>query len=170
MSGAFDIVKFVAAVAGDDTGYWNALASASATFDIFSVSLSGEVVHNTDDSGDLNGDSTDYGFGGSIGAAVTDGVSINLGGRWYHDEEDGTGDSNNGWQAAVQLVAAVTETVTLTGEVGAYGNDLGNDANTVYGAAQASWVPGGGFSSSLRGEVYGNGGYKTTFKAAKTFE
>lgn len=164
-AGTFDIVKVVAAIAADDTGYWNALASASASFDIFTLAISGEAVQNTTVSGDGT-DSLDHGFGASIGAAVTDGVSINLGGRWYHDESTG----NDGWQAAVQLVAAVTETVTLTGEVGAFGNDLGNDANTMYGAATVAWAPGGGFTSSLKGEAYGNGAYKATFKAAKTFE
>jgi hypothetical protein len=166
-AGTFDVVKVVAAIAADDTGYWNALASASASFDIITIALSGEAVQNTSTSGDLSGD-LDYGFGGSIGAAVTDGVSINLGGRWYHDEST----DNDGWQAAVQLVAAVTETITLTGEVGAFGNSDGvtNDADTVYGAATAAWAPGGGFTSSVKGEVYGNGAYKATFKAAKTFE
>jgi hypothetical protein len=164
-AGTFDIVKIVAAIAADDTGYWNALASASASFDMFTIALSGEVAQNTLTSGDGT-DTLDYGVGGSVGAAVTDGVSINLGGRWYHDEST----DNDGWQAAVQLVAAVTETVTLTAEVGAFGNDLGNEANTMYGAATAAWAPGGGFTSSLKGEVYGNGAYKATFKAAKTFE
>src|SRR5690606_36447198 len=61
-AGTFDVVKVVAAVAADDSGYWNGLASASASFDIFTLAISGEVVQNTDDSGDANGDSTDYGF------------------------------------------------------------------------------------------------------------
>src|SRR5690606_13990666 len=39
VSGSFDIVKFVAAVAGDDTGYWNALGSAAATFDMFTLAV-----------------------------------------------------------------------------------------------------------------------------------
>lgn len=158
-SGTFDIVSVVAAVAADDTGYWNALASASATFDMFTIAISGEAVQPV-----VGG--MDYGFGGSIGAAVTDGVSINLGGRWYHDDST----ANDGWQVAAQVVAAVTETVTVTGEVGAFGNDLGNDANTFYGAGTVAWAPGGGFTSSLKGEVYANGAYKATFKAAKTFE
>lgn len=166
-SGTFDIIKVVAAVAADSTGYWNALASASATFDIFTLAISGEAVQNNTTSGGGNG-GTDFGFGASLGAAVTDGVSINIGGRWYRD----TGGANDGWQAALQVVAAVTESITLTGEVGAYGNTTGTpaSANTWYGAAQVAWAPGGGFTSSLKGEVYHNGAYRATFKAAKTFE
>lgn len=167
-SGTFDIVKVVAALAGDSTGYWNGLASASATFDMFTLALSAEAVNVTTSQQATAG--LDYGFGASISAAVTDGVTINLGGRWYRDASNAV--PNDAWQAAVQLVAAVTETLTLTGEVGAYGDsDAVNEASdTIYGAAQVAWAPGGGFTSSLKGEVYGNGAYKATFKAAKTFE
>jgi hypothetical protein len=153
-SGTFDIVKFVAAVAADSTGYWNALGSVSATFDMFTLALSGEATSaNT------------WGVGASASAGVTDGITINVGGRWY---QDNAGATPNGGQVAAQLVAAVTETITLTGEVGAYFTDV--PSTVYYGAAQVAWAPGGGFTSSLKGEVYSNGAYKATFKAAKTFE
>jgi len=173
VSASFDAFKFVAAVAGDDTGYYNALASASATFDMFTIALSGEAVR------DVLHSVTDYGFGGSISAGVTEGVQINLGGRWYHDAYDAQafGGTADGYQAAVQLVAAVSESITLTGEVGIYGSNstatapVGlNGGNVFYGAGQVAWAPGGGLTSSLKGEVYSNGAYKATFKAAKTFE
>ena len=157
VSGTFDMVKFVAAVAGDNSGYWNALGSAAVTFDMFTIAFSGEAVNTA---GGL-----DFGVGGSIGAAVTDGVTINLAGRWYNDASA----ADQAGQIAAQLVAAVTESITLTGEVGYYWSPtVGPDV--FYGAAQAAWAPGGGFTSSLKGEVYSNGAYKATFKAAKTFE
>ncbi|MHB1101264.1 MAG: hypothetical protein ACYC0C_00480 [Devosia sp.] len=155
-SGTFDIVKVVAAVAGDQTGYWNALASASATFDMFTLAVSGEAVNTP---GFL-----DVGAGASISAAVTDGVTINLGGRWYNDASA----ANSAYQVAAQLVAAVTETITLTGEVGVYASTI--LPAVYYGAGEVAWAPGGDFTSSLKGEVYSNGAYKATFKAAKTFE
>lgn len=156
-AGTFDIVKVVAALSGDNTGYWNGLASASATFDIFTLAISGEAIQEAG--------VTDYGLGASAGAAVTDTVSINVGGRWFHDGLTG----NDAYQVAAQLVAAVTETITLTGEVGVY-NATVAPANVYYGAATADWKPGGGFTTSLKGEVYSNGAYKATFKAAKTFQ
>ena len=165
VSGSFDMFKFVAAVAGDDTGFYNAVGSASATFDMFTIALSGEAVR------DVANAVTDFGGGASLSASVTDGVTINLGGRWYRDQAGvGAGDS---YQAAVQVVAAVTESITLTGEVGVYGHSAPvapMTANVFYGAGQVAWAPGGGFTSSLKGEVYSNGAYKATFKAAKTFE
>jgi hypothetical protein len=154
VSGSFDPIRFVAAVSGDDTGYWHALGSVAATFDIFTLAASGEA-HS----------SGQWGVGGSVSAGVTDGVTINLGGNWY---QDNTGTTANGGQVAAQLVAAVTESITLTGEVGAYFTDI--PTTVFYGAAQVAWAPGGGFTSSLKGEAYSNGAYRATFKAAKTFE
>jgi hypothetical protein len=190
VAATFDPIKFVAAVAagnnvpsydeggafdsGDSDGiYWNALASVAATFDMFTIAVSGEAVTDRNSDGELTGD-TDYGFGASIGASVTDGVTINLGGRWYRDASDnGTGLEEEAWQVEAQLVAAVTETITLTGAVGAIDSDDVTDefgGAVFYGSAQAAWAPGGGFTSSLKGEAYSNGAYRATFKAAKTFE
>lgn len=158
-AGTFDTFKLVAAIAGDNSGYWNGLASASATFDIFTLAASVEAANTTT--------GTDYGFGLSGSAAVTDTVTVNLGGRWYHDA---TAPGVDAYQIAAQLVAAVTETVTLTGEVGLYDTTLNNDADTFYGAGTVAWAPGGGFTTSLKGEAYSNGAYKATFKAAKSFQ
>lgn len=162
-SGTFDIVKFVVAAAGSNDGSFNALGSVAATFDLFTIAASGEVVR------DVANAVTDFGAGGSISAAVTDGVTINVGGRWYRDASLAT----DSYQVAAQLVAAVTESITLTGEVGVYGTNVPvapMTSNVFYGAAQVAWAPGGGFTSSAKGEVYSNGAYKATFKAAKTFE
>ncbi len=161
VSGTFDPIKFVAAVAGDNSGYWNALGSVAATFDMFTIAVSGEAVNVVAAPAGL-----DWGAGASISAAVTDGVTINIGGRWYQDNSAAA--TGNAHQVAAQLVAAVTDTITLTGEVGHYGNSMG--VSVFYGAGQVAWAPGGGFTSSLKGEAYSNGAYKATFKAAKTFE
>ncbi len=160
-SGTFDAFKLVAAIAGDDTGYWNGLASASATFDIFTLAASIEGANTTA--------GTDWGFGVSGSAAVTDTVTVNLGGRWYRDA-GGAGGPADAYQIAAQLVAAVTETVTLTGEVGIYDSTLVTQADTFYGAGTVAWAPGGGFTTSLKGEAYSNGAYRATFKAAKSFQ
>jgi hypothetical protein len=167
-SGTFDVVKVVAALSGDNSGYWNGLASASATFDMFTIAGSVEAVNVV-----AGVAGTDIGAGLSVGAAVTDTVSINLGGRWYRDNSTAT--PYDAYQVAAQLVAAVTETITLTGEVGLYANNSTGapapaNLSVYYGAATAEWKPGGGFTTSLKGEAYSNGAYKATFKAAKTFQ
>lgn len=143
-TGTFDILKIVAATSFDDTGYWNALASASATFDIFTLAGSVEAAAGGN-----------WGAGGSISAAVTDGVTLNLGARWFN---------NGAWQVAGKVAAAVTETLTISGEVGAY------NVGDIYGTAALAWAPGGGFTSSLEATAHTDGAYKVTFKAAKTIK
>lgn len=173
-TGTFDAFKIRGAVS-----YWdnfkytandilNALVSVEGTFDLFKIALSGEVANSN---GAQN--YTDYGFGGSIGATVTEGVSINLGARYFHDDFN---NDENTVQVAAQIVAAVTETIKLTGEVGGYfGSAIANNPafandSVIYGAAELAWAPGGGFTSSVKGEINSESAYKVTFKAAKSFE
>lgn len=176
LTGTFDNFKIRAAVAGNhdainDRNNWEGLVSAQGTFDMFTLALSGEAASV------WNGTKTaqSYGIGASAGFAVTDGISINLGGRYFDSDTD-TADTE-GYQVAAQLVAAVTETLKLTGEVGVYGQNAGFNGATVgtyenvwYGAAEVAWAPGGDFTTSLKGQAFSNGGYKATFKAAKTFQ
>jgi hypothetical protein len=165
-AGTFDAFKVVLAGAfgHDDVGfvgtgdYWNVLASASATFDMFTIAASFEAVDN--------GLNTDYGAGASVSAAVTDGVTVNLGGRWYH--EDAANDDN--YQVAASVAAAVTETITLTGEVGYVNDDEGGVVDLFYGSAKLAWAPGGGYTSSIKGTVTSEEGYKIESEFKKTFE
>lgn len=173
-TGTFDAFKIRGAVS-----YWNnfkfgtadvlnALVSVEGKFDLFKLAVSAEVANVTD----VPTPYTDYGFGGSIGVNVTEGVDINLGGRYFNDglfKEDT-------WQVAAQIVAAVTETIKVTGEIGGYfGTTIANNPNfandsVFYGSAELAWAPGGGFTSSIKGEVNSESAYKVTFKAAKSFE
>ncbi|NGP19026.1 hypothetical protein [Devosia aurantiaca] len=180
-TGTFDAFKVRAAVSyfnnsliGVDTKHigadiLNALVSGEATFDLFTIALSGEIQNVTDGPA---ADFTDYGVGGSVGVGITEGVSINLGARYF---QDGLADEDT-YQVAAQVVAAVTETIKVTGEIGGYfGEAIENnpdfsDDNIYYGAAELGWTPGGSFTSSLRGEVNSEDAYKVTFKAAKEFK
>jgi len=184
-TGTFDAFKVRAAVsyydffkhgtqggkfAGNDIDVLNALASVEGTFDLFKIALSGEVANTRNNTTGTT--FTDYGVGGSVGVTVTEGVSINLGARYFFD--DVADESTT--QVAAQIVAAVTETIKVTGELGGYfGNAIANNAayandSVVYGAAELAWAPGGGFTSSVKGEVNSESAYKVTFKAAKSFE
>ena len=160
------------------SSYWNGLVSGEAKFDMFKIALSGEFQNARTFAGVDSG--TDFGFGGSIGATVAEGIEINLGGRYFNDATAGVGD---GYQVAAQLVAAVTETIKITGEVGIYGYGADDVAvlgaaarnggvaySDFYGKGELAWTPGGGFSSSVGATVQQNGAYKVTFKAAKAFQ
>jgi hypothetical protein len=151
-TGAWDPIKVVGAVAADSTGWWNALGSASATFDMFTLAVSGEATS-----------AGEWGAGGSIAATVTDGVTLNLGGRYF----------DNGplsvYQVEGGVAAAVTETLTLTAAVGVKA-DSAAAADNVYAKAGLAWAPGGGFTSSIEGQANTLGGYKATFTAAKSIK
>ncbi|KFC71112.1 putative outer membrane protein [Devosia sp. LC5] len=166
-TGTFDMFKVRAALGYVqnevlDDSKLHALISAEAGFDMFTVALSGEYV----DTYGLEG----YGVAGSIGATITDGIKINLGSRWFHSD---TLDVDT-VQVAAQLIAAVTETIEVTGEVGGYfgnGVELGAGVDSVgYGALGVKWAPGGGFTSSLKGELTTESAYKVSFTAEKTFD
>lgn len=154
VSGSFDMFKFVGAVAFDSTGYWNALGSAAATFDMFTLAVAGEAISNGD-----------FGLSGSASADVTDAITINVGSKYYFEAGPGV----QSIHAAAQVVADVTESIQLVGEVGYYAEDA-TPYSTFYGSGEVKWAPGGGFTGSVKGEAYSNGAYRATVKAAKTFE
>jgi hypothetical protein len=160
-AGTFDNFKVVLAGAfgSDDSGtadYWNVLASASATFDMFTLAGAVEAA-SRDGVGD------EWGAAGSVTFAVSEGVTLNVGGRYY--EEAGGDDS---FQVAASVAAEVTETITLTGEVG-YADDSWDDV--FYGSAKLAWAPGGdAFTSSVKGTVTSLEGYKIETEFKKTFQ
>jgi hypothetical protein len=159
-AGTFDNFKVVLAGAfgSDDLlgDYWNVLASASATFDMFTLAGAVEAL-----SRDGYGD--EWGVAGSVSFAVSDGVTLNVGGRYY---EDYVGDES--FHVAAGVTAEVTETITLTGEVG-YADDSYSDV--FYGSAKLAWAPGGdAFTSSIKGTVTSDEGYKIESEFKKTFQ
>ncbi|MDB5542802.1 MAG: outer membrane protein [Devosia sp.] len=167
-AGTFDNFKVVLAGAfGHDdlapSDYWNVLASASATFDMFTLAGSVEAIN------DSLYDETDYGAGVSLSATVSEGVTVNVGGRWYQANIYDAGADN--YQVAASVSAAVTETIIVTGEVG-FVRDRWDDL--VYGSAKLAWAPGGGYTSSVKGTVTSTEdrdvGYKIESEFKKTFE
>jgi hypothetical protein len=155
-TGAWDPIKVVAAVSADSSGYWNALGSVAATFDMFTLAGSGEATS-----------AGEWGVGGSATATVTDGVTINLGGRYFHGVVPA---AYNVWQAEAGVSAAVTETITLTGAVGATDSTLAGDPLVFYGTGGLAWAPGGGFAASTSLTVNSLGAYKAVFKASKSIK
>lgn len=167
-TGTFDNFTLVGAFAADDIGEWNALFSASATFDIFTLAA---AVEATSGLRGLPATGDQWGFAASGSAMVTDGVTLNLGFRWF--DQDSTVGATETWHIAGSLVAAVTETVTITGELGLYNTNLAAAVatNVTYGSAELAWAPGGdAFTSSVKGEINSAGAYKFTVKGKKTFQ
>ncbi len=155
-TGTWDPVTVVGAVAYDSTGYYDALGSVKATFDMFTLAASGEAA------------SDGWGVGGSVGAKVTDGVTLNLGGRYWANT---TATPWEVYQVEAGISAAVTETITLSGAVGVTDSTEASSAGlALYGKGGVAWAPGGGFTASSDVKVTSLGGYKWTFKAAKSIK
>jgi len=151
-----EMATLVAALATDNGGYWNALFSASAEFDIFTLAGSSEFTS-----------AGDVGFGGSIGAEVSDSVSINLGARYW----DEAGAPIPAAQLAGQIMFDVSDNMTATGEAGVYLDGLLGLGNTVsYVSGGLDWAPGGDFTAAIKAEANSNGAYKLTTTAAKEFD
>lgn len=161
-TGEFDMFKIRGALAADNTGYWNALGSAEATFDMFTLAVSGEAA--------AAAVGVVAGVGGSVSVAATEGVTINLGGRWI-DADTGVA-SNETVEGRAQLVAALTETLTATGTVGVISTNTGVPVTptTIYFEGELAWAPGGGFESSIGAGGNDDGAYWVTFSASKDFE
>jgi hypothetical protein len=152
-TGSWDPIKVVGAVAADSTGYYDALGSIQLGLDMFKLSASAEAAEDG------------WGAGGSIGADVTDGVTLNLGGRYW---EHTAGANYDVYQVEGGVSAKVTDTLTLTAAVGVTDStQSADDTMAIYGKAGLAWAPGGGFTSSLNGTVTSLGGYKAVFKASK---
>ncbi len=184
MTGTFDNFKVRAAFATGSANdgavtAWNGLVSAEANFDMFTLAGGFEAAHR-----DAPTDLTQWGGNLVASAAVTDEVTIAAGFRWFDSNTD-TSDSET-YQGALQLITKLTETLKITGEVGYYavGVNVAQPSNAgtgqvpvsvrgddaFYGSAELAWAPGGGFTTSIKGEVNSLGGYKATFKAAKSFD
>ncbi len=167
-----DMFKFLVAggfqsITGAAQTGWNVMASVEAGFDMFTLAAS--VAASNDGSGGITPATTDnLELAVSIAADVTDTVTVKLGAQW-DDENTGIA-SDEQWKVAAQLVAAVTENVTLTAEIGVDGKvPAGAPTTVAYGSVEAAWAPGGGFTSSVKGWGNAEGAYKLTFKAAKSF-
>jgi hypothetical protein len=161
LTASIDAFKASAALALNDTGWWNAIFTGEATFDIFTIA------------GSIDGTSADeLGTSGSITAKVTDEVTLKVGGRWT-DFDTGI-DDNEATELRGRIEYAVTEALTLGGEVGYYadGSATPNGDDSIFDVlADLSWSPvDSAYTATLAGAVNSYGGYKTTFTAEKSFE
>lgn len=155
-TGTWDPITVVGAVATDDTGYWNALGSVALGLDIFKIALSGEATSENE-----------FGVGGSIGADVSEGVTLNLGGRYFTD----TDTSEDVWQAEAAITAAVAEGLSVTAGVGAIQSTFASAATTdvvYYGTAGLAWAPGGGFDAGISATVNTLSAWKIVTTFSKT--
>lgn len=167
----FDNFKVRGAFAVDDQSYWNALLSAEGTFDLFTLAVSAEFVNTGNTTVPAN--RNELGLGASVGFQATETVKINAGFRYYDPNTAVVNDE--GWQAALQVVAAVAEGIEASAAIGAYGGGaatgIGGTANNplAYVDLGLTYKPGGGFEAGVGLEANAQGAYKAKFNAKKSF-
>lgn len=166
----FDNFKVRGALATDDTGYWNALLTGEAAFDLFTLGASAEFVNVGNVA--VNGvgiNTNQFGAGVSAGFQATDDIKVNLGFRYFDPNTAVANDE--GWQAALQVVAALTDTITATGAVGVRTNGqfVAPNETVPYIDLSVAYKPGGGFETSAGFEANSLGAYKVKFDAKKSF-
>lgn len=160
--GSFDMISVLGAAAFDSASNWNVLGSMEATFDMFTVALSGEAANG------LVANTVEFGVGGSVSAAVTDGITLNLGSRYF--DADNTAALTETWEVRGQIVAALTETITASGSVGYITTNVPVASDTIYFEGELAWSPGGGFDAAVNGGGNDDGAYWVGFTASKDFE
>jgi hypothetical protein len=165
-AGEFDNFKVVlagAALSQEDVTFWNVLASASATFDIFTIAGAVEAAGGDEWTG-VGSSDTQFGVSGSISAEVTEGVALNLGGR-YTDEFDSFNDGI--YEIAAGVTADVTETLEASAKVGFMDDGW---ADAFYGSAGLTWKPGGNYEAGITGTITSEDAYKIETKFKKEFK
>jgi len=158
--------------AATDFSVLHGIVSGLATFDIFKIGATAQAARQDFDNGDSF---TDYELSGSGSVTVTEGVTLNLLGTYFHD------DSADLDTTRVQADAAfaVTETITLSAALGVdfgTGVEAGrlalsgeDDSAVTFGSIGAAWNPGGGLTSAARFEANDLGAYRTEITASKSF-
>jgi len=158
----FKVILAGAALNQDDYTFWNVLASASATFDIFTIAGAVEAAGDEGGTYDAVPDHNAFGISGSISAEVTEGVSLNLGGRWT-DEDDLFAGDDGVYEIAAGVTADVTETLEASAKVGFVDDGW---ADLFYGEAGLTWKPGGDYEAGVSAAITSEDAYsiETTFK------
>lgn len=160
LTATFDAFKLRGAVAANNSGWWNALASAEATLDMFTLAA---TIDGTSE--------RELGLVGSASAKLNDSFTVELAARYL--DADVTIVDNEGTEVRGRVEYAATETVTLAAEAGYLWTGPAAPSGTqgiADGLLELTWAPGGGFESTAAIAANSIGAYKLSFEASKTYE
>lgn len=194
-TGTWNPLTVSAAVAADISGYYDAIASAAATIDMFTLAGSVEYIHfepysdpslwnGMSDAIPLVTTTTDlFGAGVTLTAMVSQGVTLNLGGKYLANLTN----AERIYQAEAQLGVAISQQLSVSGAVGVIdstftqafpngGYTPGGDTDYTgtgalgtiyYTRAQAQWTPGGGVTAGIVGTLTSQGAWQLQTMASK---
>lgn len=160
LTAVFDNIKLRGALAANDSGWWNALASAEATLDLFTLAATVDASSESE-----------FGVTGSGEAKLNEQWTIKVAAR-YVDPDTGLID-NEGLEVRGRLEFAATEQLTLGAEAGHLWTGLNAPSGTqsiTDGALDLTWNPGGDFEATTTIAANTLGAYKLSFTASKTFQ
>jgi hypothetical protein len=151
--------KLRAALAGNNSGWWNALASAEAVLDMFTLAATVDATSERE-----------LGLVGSGEAKLNDRFTVKLAAR-YLDPDTALAD-DHGTEIRGRVEYALTEQLTLAGEGGhlwTASGAIGGAQSITDGLLELTWKPGGGFKSTAAIGANTIGAYKASFTASKSF-
>jgi hypothetical protein len=160
VTATIDKFKARAALAANDTGWWNGLISGEATFDMFA--LAAAVDANSE---------REWSAVGSATIDITEQVVLK-GAVRYLDSDTAIAD-DEGFEVRLRAEYKATEALTIAFEGGHLWVGAGavNGSQSIFdGLVEATWAPGGGFEATSAIAANTLGAYKLSFTASKAFE
>ncbi|UJW85391.1 hypothetical protein [Devosia sp. SL43] len=160
VTATFDKFKARAALAANDTGWWNGIISGEAKFDMFA--LAAAVDANAE---------REWSAVGSATIDITEEIVLK-GAVRYLDSDTAIAD-DEGLEVRLRAEYKATEALTLAFEGGNIWVGAGavNGSQSIFdGLVEATWAPGGGFEATSAVAANSLGAYKVSFTASKDFE
>ncbi|KRA43265.1 hypothetical protein [Devosia sp. Root635] len=160
VTATFDAVKLRAALAANNSGWWNALASAEARFDMFTLAATVDATS-----------ARELGLVGSAEARLNDQFTVKLAAR-YLDADTALAD-DQGAELRGRIEYAVAESLTLAAEAGHLWTGAAAPSGIqgiTDGLLELTWTPGGDFEASTAIAANSLGAYKASFTASKSYQ
>lgn len=160
VSAVFDRFKARAALAANDSGWWNGILSGEATFEMFT--LAAAVDANSE---------REWSAVGSATVDLTESVVLKGAVRYLDSDTDIADDE--GFEVRLRAEYKATEALTLAVEGGHIwvGAGAASGSQAIFdGLVEATWAPGGGFEATSAVGANSLGAYKVSFTASRDFE
>jgi hypothetical protein len=160
VTATFDAFKLRAALAANNSGWWNALASAEASLDMFTLAATVDATSERE-----------LGLVGSAEAQLNEQFTVKLAAR-YLDADTSLAD-DQGAELRGRIEYAVAEALTLGAEAGHLWTGAAAPSGTqgiTDGLLDLTWTPGGDFEATAAVAANSLGAYKLSFTASKTYQ
>lgn len=160
VTATFDAFKLRGALAANNSGWWNALASAEATLDMFTLAATVDATS-----------ARELGLVGSAEAKLNEQFTVKLAARYL--DADTTVIDDEGAEVRGRIEYALAESLTLGAEVGHLWTGAAAPSGVqgiTDGLLELTWTPGADFEATTAVSANSIGAYKFTFAASRTYQ